>query len=141
MASFSTLFCFLSFFFFFFVHFFNGVQKLEYVSLNIPDKHSDISCILYGGRVSASISEIFAANFHKVLSHPRSLQHLAPRPLCRRPGGHGRRHGRMVDGGMTIQPKRAAVISVSVVYFYLTSVHPRGNLTSSESDPSLLSPC
>lgn len=40
--------------------------------------------------------------------------------------------GWMVDGGMTIQSKRAMVISVSVVYFYITSVHPRGNLTSRE---------
>lgn len=32
----------------------------------------------------------------------------------------------------------AAPVSVNLVYFCLTSVHPRGNLTSSESDPSPL---
>lgn len=39
---------------------------------------------------------------------------------------------RMEDGGMTNQSESAGVISVSVVYFYITSVHPRGNLTSRE---------
>lgn len=31
---------------------------------------------------------------------------------------------RMVDGGTAIQSKSTTVISVSVVYFYITSVHP-----------------
>lgn len=38
----------------------------------------------------------------------------------------------MEDGGMTNQSESAMAISVSVVYFYITSVHPRGNLTSRE---------
>lgn len=40
------------------------------------------------------------------------------------------------DGGMAIRSKRTAVISVGVVYFYITSVHPRGNLTSRERSVS-----
>lgn len=31
---------------------------------------------------------------------------------------------RMVDGGTAIQSKSTTVISVGVVYFYITSVHP-----------------
>lgn len=41
-------------------------------------------------------------------------------------------NGWMEDEGMTNQSESAMVISVSVVYFYITSVHPRGNLTSRE---------
>ncbi len=40
--------------------------------------------------------------------------------------------GWMEDGEMTNQSESTMVISVSVVYFYITSVHPRGNLTSRE---------
>lgn len=40
--------------------------------------------------------------------------------------------GRMEGGGMTNRSESAVAISVSVVYFYITSVHPRGNLTSRE---------
>lgn len=40
--------------------------------------------------------------------------------------------GWMEDGEMTNQSKSTMVISASVVYFYITSVHPRGNLTSRE---------
>lgn len=38
----------------------------------------------------------------------------------------------MVNEGMAIQSKRVMAISAGVVYFYITSVHPRGNLTSRE---------
>lgn len=51
------------------------------------------------------------------------------RALCRQPGEAVER---MVDERTAIRSKRAAVISVGVVYFYITSVHPRGNLTSRE---------
>lgn len=55
------------------------------------------------------------------------------RALCLQPGETVER---MVHGGMAIQTKRAVVISVGVVYFYITSVHPRGNLTSRERSVS-----
>lgn len=55
------------------------------------------------------------------------------RALCLQPGEAVER---MVDGGTTIRSKRAAVISVGFVYFYITSVHPRGNLTSRERSVS-----
>lgn len=55
--------------------------------------------------------------------------------LCS-PWGNVGTDGWMVDGGVTIRSRRATVISVSVVYFYITTVHPRGNLTSRERSVS-----
>lgn len=70
---------------------------------------------------------------HEVLMTDAVHSVIPQRALCLQPG---EKVERMVHGGMAIQSKRAVVISVGVVYFYITSVHPRGNLTSRERSVS-----
>lgn len=77
-------------------------------------------------------SENFTPNCHGVLITDAVCSIWFPESTLSSTWGNGGMDGWMVDGGMAIQSKRAMVISVSVVYFYITSVHPRGNLTSRE---------